>query len=184
MKLINFFFEKIGSRKDQHWKRCLFEGNQIKNSWAGLTTSRDRVSTLKRCSRYNLKKERIKCCRYNVHLKYWNSWFRGSTTFFQIKTRVVTSWRQGTELSLFCWSVFWSRAEMMFLGELWMSLKCPSFVFLLLKISRWDTAWRLGCQQLYSPLSLSSTHSGKLETATYTIRDSLSRILKREPQMD
>merc|ERR1712045_389345 len=32
-----------------------------------------------------------------------------------------------------------------------------------------DTAWRLGCQQLYSPLSLSSTHSGKLETATYTI---------------
>jgi len=69
----------------------------------------------------------------------------------QIKTRVVTSWRQGTELSLFCW---------------------------------WDTAWRLGCQQLYSPLSLSSTHSGKLETATYTIRDSLSRILKREPQMD
>ena len=23
--------------------------------------------------------------------------------FFQIKTKVVTSWRQGTELSLFCW---------------------------------------------------------------------------------
>ena len=76
-----------------------------------------------------------------------------STTFcFQIKTRVVTSWRQGTELSLFCWSVFSLRAKYMFRSSesLWKDIFLSLMIFLI----RWNTAYP--CQRLYSPKSLSS----------------------------
>ena len=134
----------------------------------------------------------IHTCTFQTMTDFWH---------FQIKTRVVTSWRQGTELSLFCWSVFFLFLlflSLYFLRHFHSVFHCAflvgfpidfQFVFFCISTAYLIVYFYLQFQlyliAYFSQVKLGSdssthlkvflqTHSGKLETATYLVRASLS----------
>ena len=164
---------------------------------AGLTTYRGRVSTLKRCSRYFSKKKGSFITliypykdMFSPKYEHYSSpqilivtyppFFRSKLIF---QAKIFECQQHFVFRSKRVWSPHGDKAlnspfsaGQYFHWELNICFvlvnPCEKIYFFpwWFVLVRWNTAYP--CQRLYSPKSLSSTHSGNSETATYTVRDS------------